>query len=202
MGKKKSSQIERIGQLPFPENDQVVSIEQPGRGVMVTVKKGAAVGPTIPSIPVGQMMENFIIGSNKLKAMGMPPQAEVKQIILGNIPSKSNCYKIITFKTKDPTKHAHASLAKTPALKAYENSFFIQCGLYRNKNIDEYFELEVDVYYPTQRSDLDNCLKVLLDCLQKVNAIKNDNKCTRIVANKFLDPVQPRIVFSLKRSMK
>lgn len=163
------------------------------------------------------------------------------QVIFGNIPSKSNCYVIITMKPKKdaPKKvvkckscdgagkyfhdslqadvpcsdchgagevyqdpKGHASLAKSAALKKYEKDFFIQCGQYRNMMWDQYFELEVDVYYPTQRSDLDNCLKVLLDCLQGVKAIKNDNKCVRIEANKFLDPKNPRIEFTLKAAMK
>lgn len=125
---------------------------------------------------------------------------KVIQVIYGNIPSKSNCYKIITFKSKDPNK-SHASLAKTKALSQYEKDFYIQCNKYRNAAIDEYFTLELDVYYPSQRSDLDNCLKVLLDCLQKVNAIKNDNKCVRIVANKFLDAKNPRVEFVIKKAM-
>lgn len=114
-----------------------------------------------------------------------------KQVIVGNTPSKSNCYKIVTI-------GGHASLAKTKAMKAYEDSFYIQCNQYRNKNIEGYFELYMDVYYPTQKSDLDNSCKVVLDCLQhKVKAIKNDNKCTRIVLNKFLDKANPRIEFEL-----
>jgi Holliday junction resolvase RusA-like endonuclease len=114
----------------------------------------------------------------------------MKQTIIGNTPSKSNCYKIIHL-------GGHGSLAKTPALKKYENDFFIQCNHYRNANIDGYFELHIDVFYPSQRSDLDNCLKVVLDCLQKVKAIKNDNKCIKIVAQKFLDKEKPRIEFEL-----
>lgn len=114
-----------------------------------------------------------------------------KQVILGNVPSKSNCYKIIKIAN-------HGSLAKTDALKGYEDAFFIQCNKYRNKMIESYFEIELDVYYPTQRSDLDNSLKIIMDCLQKIKAIKNDNKCVRIVANKFLDKKNPRIEFELK----
>jgi Holliday junction resolvase RusA-like endonuclease len=124
-----------------------------------------------------------------------------RQIIYGNIPSKSNCYKIITFKTKDSSKAGHASLAKTPALAKYEKDFYIQCNHYRDKMIDGYLQIEVDVYYPSQRSDLDNSLKVLLDCLQKVKAFSNDNKVTRILANKFLDARNPRIEFVIKQSM-
>lgn len=160
-----------------------------------------------------------------------------KQIIYGTIPSKSNCYVIITMKPKKNAapkyvecdscngsgwvvidgrvkcgfcdgsglikkeQKGHASLAKSSALKKYEDDFFIQCNQYRNAMIDGYFQVEVDVYYPNQRSDLDNSLKVLLDCLQKIRAFKNDNKCTRIVANKFLDPVNPRIEFTIKTSL-
>jgi Holliday junction resolvase RusA-like endonuclease len=115
----------------------------------------------------------------------------MKQVIHGIPPSKSNCYKIITVK-------GHGSLAKSPALKKYEEDFYIQCNLYRNKNIKGYFEFYIDVYYPNQRSDLDNSLKSVLDCLQKVKAIDNDNKCVKIVANKFLDKKDPRVEFVIK----
>jgi Holliday junction resolvase RusA-like endonuclease len=54
------------------------------------------------------------------------------------------------------------------------------------------------VFYPSQRADLDNSLKIILDCLQKCKAIVNDNKCTKIVANKFLDKKEPRIEFEIK----
>src|SRR5688572_1738118 len=193
-----------------------------------------------------QVKDKFSKGMAKVKRKAKPPQAYIppiqpgpggKQIIYGVIPSKSNCYVIITMKPKkdapkkvvkckscdgagkyfhDSLQHdvpcgdcqgagevyqdpkGHASLAKSKALQAYENDFYIQCNQYRNKMIDGYFQVEVDVYYPNQRSDLDNSLKVLLDCLQKVGAFKNDNKCTRIVANKFLDPVNPRIEFEVK----
>jgi Holliday junction resolvase RusA-like endonuclease len=91
----------------------------------------------------------------------------------------------------------HKGLIKTKALKIYEDNFFIQCNHYRDKNIDTYFEFYIDVYYPSQRSDLDNSLKVVLDCLQKVKAIKNDNKCIKIVAQKFLDKENPRIEFTI-----
>lgn len=124
-----------------------------------------------------------------------------KQIIFGTVPSKSNSYKIITFRSKDQNKQPHSSLAKTSELKKYEESFFIQCNHYRNRNIDGYFQIELDVYYPNQRSDLDGCLKVTLDCLQKIGAFANDNKCTRIVANKFLDAVNPRIEFIISPAM-
>lgn len=112
------------------------------------------------------------------------------QTIYGNPPSKSNCYRIITL-------NGHASLTKTGALRKYEEQFYIQCNQYRNKNITGYFEFYIDAFFDSQRQDLDNVLKCTLDCLQKVKAIKNDNKCVKIMARKFLDKANPRIEFSV-----
>lgn len=113
-----------------------------------------------------------------------------KEVIKGNTPSKSNCYKIIRIGQV-------ASLGKTEVLKKYEESFFWQCSLYRNANIVGAFEFVIDVFYPSKRSDLDNSLKVVLDCLQKVKAIKNDNNCAKITAQKFIDKDNPRIEFEI-----
>ncbi len=115
----------------------------------------------------------------------------IQGTILGNTPSKSNCYIIVK-------RGNFASLAKKPALKKYEDSFFMQVGRYRGADINEFFEFEIDVYYPSNRSDLDNSLKVVLDCLQKAKVIRNDNKCTQIFARKFLDKTNPRIEFKIK----
>lgn len=105
--------------------------------------------------------------------------------ITGICPSKSNCYRI-----------GHKGLFKTKALTTYENLFYIQCSE-RGRNVEGYFELMLDVYYPNQRADLDNSLKIVLDCLQKCGVIKNDNKCVKIIARKFLDVKNPRIEYEL-----
>lgn len=107
------------------------------------------------------------------------------ETILGTIPSKSNSYKI-----------GHRGLYKTKALTEYENNFYIQCKR-RNKTILGYFELELKVYYPNQKSDLDGALKAVLDCLQKCKVIQNDNKCIKITAEKFLDKKNPRLEYEL-----
>lgn len=121
---------------------------------------------------------------------------KIRGVIKGNTPSKSNCYRIVTKKSREGKWHG--SLSKTARLNKYEKDFFIQLPpSLRNLNIDGYFEFHIDVYYPSQRADLDNSLKVVLDCLQKTKTIKNDNKCTRIVANKALDKDNPRIEFEI-----
>lgn len=112
------------------------------------------------------------------------------QTVLGNAPSKSNCYRIITLE-------GHSSLGKTAALKSFESSFYMQCGTYRNLNISSHFEFHCRVFYPSMRSDIDNSLKCLLDCLQYAKAIKNDNLCVKVVAEKFIDKVNPRVEFKL-----
>ena len=110
--------------------------------------------------------------------------------IIGQIPSKSNCYRVVTIS-------GHGSLAKTQSLKNYENSFYMQVGEYRNLNMEGFFEIYVRVYYSSMSHDLDNSLKCLLDRLQYTKTIKNDNKCVKIVAEKFIDKVNPRIEFRI-----
>lgn len=112
-----------------------------------------------------------------------------RQIIYGNPPSKSNCYKVITIR-------GHGSLGKTPLLKKYEESFFMQCSL-RNANISTRFRLDVMVFYSSDRPDLDNALKIILDCLQRCGAIKNDRLCAEIHAHKLIDKNNPRIEFTI-----
>lgn len=113
------------------------------------------------------------------------------QVIIGQVPSKSNCYRIITL-------NGHGGLAKTPALKLYEKSFYLQCNLYRNKQIKGLFELKVNVFNSSQRPDLDNSFKILLDCLQSCKAIENDRNCIKIEAQKFVDKMNPRVEFEIK----
>lgn len=112
----------------------------------------------------------------------------MKQTIHGNCPSKSNSYKI-----------GKQGMYKSKALIKYEKDFYIQCNLYRNKDLRGYFEFHIDVFYPTEKSDLDNSLKIVLDCLQKCKAIPNDNKCVKIVAQKFKSKDNPRIEFEIKQ---
>lgn len=113
-----------------------------------------------------------------------------EQTILACPPSKANSYKVITI-------NGHGSLGKTSAMRKYEEAFYIQCGKYRDKMIEGYFSLDIDVYFPTMSHDLDNSLKVVLDCLQSCKAIKNDNRCVEIHARKFIDKANPRIEFTL-----
>jgi len=114
-----------------------------------------------------------------------------KQTIYGQVPSKSNSYRAVTIKGIN-------KLVKTKAVTQYEKSFYLQCNLYRNVEICDYFEFYADIFFQSNRSDLDGCTKVILDCLQKVNAIKNDNKCVKIYLRKFVDKVNPRVEFVIK----
>lgn len=109
--------------------------------------------------------------------------------IHGAIPSKSNCYKIVTI-------GGHSSLGKTPALRAYEVSFYMQCK-HRGAMIDRPFKIDVDVYHTSDRPDLDNAFKALLDCLQYAKVIKNDRKCVEIHARKLIDKKDPRVEITL-----
>ena len=114
---------------------------------------------------------------------------QLQMTIAGQVPSKSNCYRVISVA-------GHGSLAKTKALKAFEQSFFMQCP-YRGRGLKSRFELKADVYYSSDRPDLDNALKVLLDCLQACKVIDNDRHCIAIVARKLIDKDRPRVELTL-----
>lgn len=113
-----------------------------------------------------------------------------KVVVYGDMPSKSNQYRIITIK-------GHSSLAKTTAVKKYEENFYKQNFL-RDANIKGFFEVEVDVFFQSNRKDLDGAFKLFLDVLQSTRTIVNDRQCTKIVARKFIDKNNPRVEFVLK----
>lgn len=119
-----------------------------------------------------------------------------KIVILGNVPSKSNSYKIILRSFKGRKSY---SIGKTTKLKRYEHAFQLQCKKHVKELIDSEFKIDLDVYYDSKRPDLDNSLKIILDCLQAAKMIKNDNKCVQINARKFKDKTNPRIEFSVSR---
>lgn len=116
--------------------------------------------------------------------------AEV-EVILGQIVAKANNYQAV------PDGAGGRRMIKNSRVRTYEKNFLKQCKLYAGRMIDRPFELIVTVYYMHNNFDLDNSLKNLLDCLQYAGAITNDNLCTRIVADKRIDPYRPRVEFSI-----
>jgi len=111
--------------------------------------------------------------------------------ITGQAPAKSNQYRIVSI-------NGHSSLAKQHSLKKYEESFYWQLpGTYRNLMIECPFELHIRSYFTSMSNDIDNILKVVLDILQYTKTIKNDNRCCKIVAEKFIDKQNPRIEFKI-----
>ena len=112
-----------------------------------------------------------------------------KVTIYGDVVSKSNQYRIIKI-------GGHASLKKTDAVKKFEEKFYLQNTL-RNTKISGFFEIYLDVYFGSNRKDLDGAFKLILDALQSSKTITNDRNCVKIVANKFIDRIRPRIEFTL-----
>lgn len=116
-----------------------------------------------------------------------------KQVIYGQVPSKSNSYRSVTI-------NGINKLVKTNEVRKYEKSFLLQCNVYRNLGLQDDFEFYGDIFFRSSKSDLDGCLKVVLDCLQKANAIKNDNKCVKIFLRKYVDKNNPRVEFIIKKA--
>ena len=110
--------------------------------------------------------------------------------ILGQVPSKSNGYKI-----------GNNRLYKSKELIEYENKFKWLLALAKGKPsepIKDKFSIEIFVYFQSNRSDLDNSAKIILDCLQNCKVIENDRLCHRLLMYKFIDKENPRIEFKIK----
>jgi Holliday junction resolvase RusA-like endonuclease len=111
--------------------------------------------------------------------------------ILGQVPSKSNGYKI-----------GNNRLYKSKELKEYEHYFFLAMLQYKYMFIEpikDKFAIEIFVYFQSNRSDLDNSAKIILDCLQDCKAIENDRLCHKLTMHKFIDKDNPRIEFEITK---
>jgi Holliday junction resolvase RusA-like endonuclease len=109
--------------------------------------------------------------------------------ILGQVPSKSNGYKI-----------GNNRLYKSKELKDYEHFFLLKMLEYRHlflEPIKEKFSIKILVYFQSNRSDLDNSAKIILDCLQNCKVIENDRLCHELHMFKFIDKENPRIEFEI-----
>lgn len=109
----------------------------------------------------------------------------MKQIIYGTPPSKSNSYTPVGNR-----------MFKKQNVKDYEKTFILQYRLH-HKRIEGYFKLTMTVYFPSESHDLDGSLKVILDCLQKLGAVKNDKNNKELHIYKEIDEANPRIEFEL-----
>ena len=114
-----------------------------------------------------------------------------RETIYGQVIAKANNYQAV------PDGKGGKRIIKNDAIRSYERLFARQCTIYRNRRINVPFRLDIDVWFPTLRQDLDNALKTILDCLQYCNAITDDNLCRTILANKYVDKHCPRIEYSI-----
>lgn len=111
------------------------------------------------------------------------------ETIHGQIIGKANNYQAV------PDGCRRSRIIKNDRIRAYERHFREQCRIYAGAMVDRPFEVVVIVYTKSWSFDLDNSLKTLLDCMQDAGVITDDKNCIRIVADKVLDPYNPRIEF-------
>ena len=115
-----------------------------------------------------------------------------QETIFGQVVGKSNNYQAVPDK-----QNGGRRIIKNVEIRRYERLLASQCRIYRNKLISCKFRLNITVFHSSMRFDLDNSLKTVLDCLQQVGAITNDNLCIAITAEKRIDRMNPRVVFSI-----
>lgn len=114
----------------------------------------------------------------------------MKEVIKGQCLAKANHYMSVG-------SEYDRRIIKDDAIREYERSFIEQCKIYKDRLISYPFKLVVDVFFKSKRYDLDGSLKTILDCLQYAKAIKDDNLCISIIANKHIDVHNPRIELEL-----
>ena len=56
--------------------------------------------------------------------------------------------------------------------------------------------VDVRVYRPARRGDLDNCLKVVLDAMRGIG-YEDDSQIVKIIAQRFDDKVNPRVELTI-----
>lgn len=118
------------------------------------------------------------------------------ETIYGQVPSKANNYMAV------PGTGDSRRIIKDIVVREYERNFLCQISRYKNMNIKGRFRLFIHVYESSDRYDLDNALKTVLDCLQYAHAIENDNTCAEISARKIVDRQRPRIMFAIEEMDK
>lgn len=115
------------------------------------------------------------------------------ETIIGQVVAKANHYLAV------PSSDGNGKrIIKDEAIRDYERRFVEQCSKYKNKGIDGSFRLHIKVFHSSRRYDLDNSLKTILDCLQMAHANTDDNLCVGIVADKFIDKYNPRVVYAIE----
>lgn len=115
----------------------------------------------------------------------------MKEIIFGIIVSKTNHYISV------PDCKTGSRIVLDEIYRRYKASFLEQIKIYRNRLINAPFILIADVYYISDRFDLDNSIKTLLDLLQDARAITNDKLCIELHGRKHIDRRNPRVEFSI-----
>jgi len=113
------------------------------------------------------------------------------EIIYGQVIAKANSYQAV------PDGQGGRRIIKNDEVRQYKKSFISQCRIYKDRYISRPFRLIVKVFQSSVRFDLDNSLKTILDCLQYAHAIKDDNLCVGIEAEKRIDSRHPRIEYQL-----
>lgn len=114
------------------------------------------------------------------------------ETIYGQVIAKANHYLAV------PSKDGDKRIIKDALIRKYEESFKSQCKMYKGMHINQSCRFVCTVYNKSDRFDLDNSIKTILDCLQYVGAITNDKLVVQIQAEKKISINQPRVEFSIE----
>jgi crossover junction endodeoxyribonuclease RusA len=115
------------------------------------------------------------------------------------MPPSANRYWVtfayISMNSRNPGKPMANTVPSTEA-KEYKNEVRTLCIRNKVKRLHGAIEMDVKVYRPMRRGDLDNRLKVLIDSLREL-AYDDDDQIVKITAERFEDKHNPRVVVTL-----
>jgi crossover junction endodeoxyribonuclease RusA len=101
-------------------------------------------------------------------------------------------------------RNVNGRMVKSAEARAYRDEAGYACllqmyGKSRGRPLTGHIKAELDFYFPSERGDLDNRIKVMLDALQGL-AFENDSQIREIVARRFKDKDRPRVMVQISAS--
>ena len=114
----------------------------------------------------------------------------MKLIVLGALKSKANSRRMVR------SGNRTLFIKSKGAMEFVEEAEWQLKTQYKGQPIESNIKLDLDIYYPNNRSDLSP--ELFFDCLQHSGVIKNDKQIIEYSCRKLLDKNKPRVECELE----
>lgn len=114
----------------------------------------------------------------------------MKLTVLGALKSKANSRRMVR------SGNRTLFIKSKGAMEFVEGAEWQLRAQYKGEPIESNIKLDLDIYYPNNRSDLSP--ELFFDCLQRAGVIKNDKQIMEYSCRKLLDKNKPRVECELE----